>query len=331
MNFMAYVILAISVLLNRVYATEPERMLYANHWMIIEDEIGAYGKLTLDHINNRLVATHNEANTVDFFDIKRNELFVRVSVGAAVDSVYSAVLGNYYISTSKNRIAIISGKTCKLTGFIAVPDKCGEMCLINGLKKLLVLNPKGNSVWIIDLISRKIISEIHLGGRPRCIQLNDVTHLAYIGLPSEKEIICIDSQNLSVVSRMPTGAVAAQSLALDTKNDCLFVAGVDGNLAELNLTNGRVLSLIEIPQGVLQICYDNTLKRIYCASPDWLIVVNENTGTMMIIDRIYTATGATNVAVDLKSHAVWTTFTDGEDSYAKSYAPSIFLDDRMRY
>ena len=56
---------------------------------------------------------------------------------------------------------------------------------------------------------------------------------------------------------------------------------------------------------------------------DKLIIVR-NVDTTIIagltaLGKIATAATAKNVAVDPQTHAVWTTFTNGKDSFAKSW------------
>ena len=75
----------------------------------------------------------------------------------------------------------------------------------------------------------------------------------------------------------------------------------------------------EITTHVDQIAYDAGTKRIFCAGPGQMSVVQATKDGVKFLGNIASAATAKNVAVDPATHKVWTTYTDGTDSYAKSW------------
>jgi len=333
MSTWAYTLAVLYLFTNSALAklAEPDHELYANHWIIIEDISGEYGKLTWDEVNHRLVATHYQTKTVDFFDTNSNALLARTEVGEPIDSGYCAKTGNYYIALNESKIVIISGKTFEKTGYIAIPSKCGEMCIDDTRQECYVLNSEGHSLWVIDISLNKIIYEIKLPGSPQCLLKDVESNFLYVGLDNDKAIYAIDCTSRKIKERLATGSLAPSSILYDKGNANIYASGTDGYLVRFDIKKKRLVDEIKIPLGVKQIAMDPDLGRLYCASPDWLVVIKTNQNTMQILDQIYTATGGTNVVVDLKRHAVWTTFTDGEDSYAKSFTSSEYIDKTIRY
>ena len=50
-------------------------------------------------------------------------------------------------------------------------------------------------------------------------------------------------------------------------------------------------------------------------------VIQETDTGIEFLGNVPTAETAKNVAVDPENHVIWTTFTDGVNSYAKSWRP----------
>ena len=130
----------------------------------------------------------------------------------------------------------------------------------------------------------------------------------------------IDTKSHAVVATWPTApATGPHGLVFDAAHGRIFVAGDNGQLVAIDTQTGKVVARAAITEHVDQIAFDAALRRIYCAGPDWMSVVQATDAGLAPLGKIPTAATAKNVAVDPKSHAVWTTFTDGKDSFAKSW------------
>jgi hypothetical protein len=70
-----------------------------------------------------------------------------------------------------------------------------------------------------------------------------------------------------------------------------------------------------------QIAFDPVKHFVYCAGTDKMSIVDTSASAVATVGEQSTAATARNVAVDPQTHAVWTTYTDGKSSYAKSWMP----------
>jgi hypothetical protein len=68
-----------------------------------------------------------------------------------------------------------------------------------------------------------------------------------------------------------------------------------------------------------QIAFGASSGLVYCAGTDRMSVVRTTGGKVQVLGDVATAATARNVAVDPTTQAVWTTYTDGKSSFAKSW------------
>ena len=106
---------------------------------------------------------------------------------------------------------------------------------------------------------------------------------------------------------------------LDAAHGRVFVSGDNALLVALDTKTGKVMAQAPIVEHVDQIAFDASARRIYCAGPGAMSVVQASEAGLASLGQVETNTTAKNVAVDDKTHAVWTTFTDGKKSYAQSF------------
>jgi hypothetical protein len=92
-------------------------------------------------------------------------------------------------------------------------------------------------------------------------------------------------------------------------------------LAAIDSNTGRTVGSSEIAKAVDQATFDPSTGRVYCACTDQMSVVQETPDGVKFLGNVATAKTAKNVAVDPATHWVWTTFTDGANSYVKSWRP----------
>jgi DNA-binding beta-propeller fold protein YncE len=70
-----------------------------------------------------------------------------------------------------------------------------------------------------------------------------------------------------------------------------------------------------------QIAFDPAKQLVYCAGADKMSIVDTSGDSVATVGEQATAATAKNVAVDPQTHAVWTTYTDGKSSFARSWMP----------
>ena len=292
-------------------------------WIVVEDALGRYGYLTIDAARHRLLGAHVNDDTADIFDLDTNKLIARVEVGPVVGIAVDLRAGRYFASVQDDqRIAIIDGQTLKETGSIGLPNECDAILFDAKDRRIYVTSDGGRTLWAVDPDTRKIVAAITVAAEPGCMAHDAATDQVYLPGTVASQVSVIDTKTNSVVATWPTApALGPHGLALDAARGRIFVAGDNGQLVAIDTKSGRVVASAPIGEHVGQIAFDAEFRRVYCAGPDWITVVQVTDAGLATLDKVYTAATATNVTVDPKTHAVWSTFTDGEDSFAKSWTP----------
>ena len=285
---------------------------------------GSHGKfdfLEIDEAGHRLLGSHTQDGTVDIFDLSTSRLLARPATGAAQDTACDARGGRYFASVSdEKRVAIIDAQTFKITGTVPTDGPLDGIVFDPKNRCVYATHDNGREVWVVSADTAKIVATIAIPGAPEYILYDPATDRIYLNIKTTDEIVVIDPvQNLVVAHWLTAPAKGPHGLAFDPVSRRLFAAGTNGQLVVVDSDDGRIIASVPIVAKVDQIAFDPGLRRIYCAASDVLSVVQETPDGAQFLGNIASAPGAKNVAVDAKTHAVWCTYTDGKNAYAKSW------------
>ncbi len=291
----------------------------------IPNSHGGFDFIEVDQQNSRLLAPHTRNGTLDVFDSTNGKLIKQCSLGATQSLAVDAKSGKYYIAGSdKPRLVTMDIKTLEIVGETA----------LSGPADILTFDPKnhvayvgrddGMEVWAVDVASNKVIATIPIPEGPEGIVYDETSDRVFVNIKKSSVVAVIDPAANKVAATWPTKpAQAPHGLAIDTAMHRLFAAGANGQLIEIDVETGEVVSSAKIASRVDQIAYDPELKRIYCASGSGVMsVVQWKDSGLEVLGFIPTPKGAHSVAVDLKTHMVWTACDDAEKSYILSLKAS---------
>ena len=285
---------------------------------------GSHGKfdfLEIDQAGHRLLASHTADGTVDVFDLATNRLLGRPATGAAQDTAVDTRSGKYFAAVSEEKlVAIIDAKTLKITKTIPTEGPLDGIVFDPKNRCVYAAHDSGKELWVVSADTEKIVATIAIPGAPEYLLYDAVTDRIYLNIKTTDEVVVIDPAKNAIVAHWPTApAKGPHGLALDAVSGRLFASGNNGRLVVIECGTGRVLGSTTITPKVDQIAFDPGLQRIYCAASDVLSVVQATPDGAVFLDNVASAPGAKNVAVDTRTHAVWTTYTDGKNAYAKSW------------
>ena len=175
---------------------------------------------------------------------------------------------------------------------------------------------------MIDPVTAKVVQSIAVAGVPEFMVYDARADRIYLNIKSKDSVAVIDpSQNKVVATWSTAPAVQPHGLALDADNHRIFSAGGTGKLVAIDTATGALIESIDIVPKVDQIAFDAAGGIIYCAGTDKMSVLSTKGGKLASLGAVTTAATARNVAVDPHTRMVWTTYTDGKSSFAKSWLP----------
>lgn len=285
---------------------------------------GKFDFLRVDEKRHRLLAAHENDGTADYFDLATNKLITRVKVGGAVDNAVDPDSKYYYVSVQEDqRVAVLDAASLKEVKSIKVSGPTDAILYEPRNHMIYVTHDEGANVWVIDPATDKVVASVDVPGVPEFIVYDASTDRIYLNIKSADMVAVIDPNTNRTVAQWATApATQPHGLALDGANHRIFSAGANGKLAVIDTGTGKVVTSVNITEKVDQIAFDPNTHVVYCAGPGKMSMVRATGDSVVSIGDFATAATARNVAVDAKTGAVWSTFTDGQSSFAKAWMPS---------
>ena len=282
---------------------------------------GKFDFLRVDPKRNRLLAAHVQDGTSDVFDLKTHSLVARVKVGSAVDTAVDVDSTFYYVSVQKSaRVAVLDAATLKEVNSISMAGPTDAILYEPKNHRVYVTHDEGMDVWVIDAQAAKVVTTIAIPGVPEAMVYDPSADRIYLNIKSKDVVAVIDPSTNAVIAQWPTApATRPHGLALDGASHRMFSAGANGKLVAIDTRSGAASDSIDITAKVDQIALDARGGLLYCAGTDKMSVVRVSDGKLTRLGELATAPAARNVAVDPASRAVWTTYSDGNSSFAKGW------------
>ena len=305
-----------------VHAAESKAILTPDSSVKIADSKGKFDFLEVDSFNHRLLAAHEKDETADFIDLNSGQVLARLKTGPAVGITPDATGSKYYVSVQDDkRLAIVDAVSLKETGSIELPGETDAILFDTKDGCIYVTHDNGEELWAVDAASAKVKATIPMPSGPECMAHDASTDRLYLNSKTTSQVAVISTKTNKVVALWPTApASGPHGLAFDAEAGRIYVSGDNGILVAIDTKTGKVIGNAPITPHVDQIAMDASTKRIFCAGPGKMSVVQATKDGVKSLGDVTTAETAKNVAVDPATHKVWTTYTDGTNSYAKSWS-----------
>jgi YVTN family beta-propeller protein len=289
----------------------------------IPNSTGKFDFLRIDASRHRLLAAHENDGTADYLDMQKGTLIKRLKVGGPVDTAVDADAKLYYLSVQEGeRVAVVDAGSLTEIKSIKVPGPTDAILYDPKNHMIYVTHDNGADVWVIDPASSKVVATIKIPGVPEFMVYDPDQDLIYLNIKTKDTVAVIDPGKNLVTTQWPTGAAAQpHGLALDAANHRIFVAGGGGKLTVIDTKTGAISQTLDIAAKVDQIAFDAASGLLYCAGADKMSVLRATGAKLTSVGELATAATAKNVAVDSATRTVWTTYTDGKSSFAKSWVP----------
>lgn len=284
---------------------------------------GKFDFLRIDSKRHRLLAAHENDGTADFFDLDKKALITRLRVGGAVDTAVDANSDFYYVSVQESeRVAVLDAATLKEIKSIKMPGPTDAIIYVAKNHRVYTTHDNGAEVWVIDPATATVSATIAVPGVPEYMVYDESADRIYLNIKSKDVVAVIDPVSNSVVAQWSTApALQPHGLALQPSTHRIFSAGGNGKLVAIDTRTGAVSANVNIAAKVDQIAFDPAADLIYCAGAGKLTVIHADKQGLSSLGDLETAETAKNVAVDPATRNVWTTYTDGHNSYARAWSP----------
>ena len=330
-------------------ALNQRRILLPNGWSLTP--VGknlSLGDLPLNLVvshNKKLMAVTNNGqstHTIDLIDIEKGTRLDSIIIAKAWYGLSFSEDDRYIYASGghDNRVNkyLISQLKLNLVDSFILGNPWPNMIGTAGLdvdetlhKQLYVVTKEANSLYVIDLMTKKILDKVNLGAEAYTCKLSRDKSRLFISLWGNKKVLVYDVKAKKIVSEIEVGD-HPNELLLNKKGNLLFVANSqDNSVSVINTNNNKILETLHAslypnsPSGSTSngMALSEDEKTLYIANADNnclavfdITVLSKSTSKGFIPVGWY----PTNVKVVGKN--IYVINGKGLSSYANPYGPN---------
>ncbi|GAC1326323.1 MAG: hypothetical protein NVSMB28_22220 [Collimonas sp.] len=240
---------------------------------------GGWDYIAVDSKRDHLFVTRSDH--VQVLDTKSGKVIANIADTAGVHGVAIAQDLNLGF-TSNGRSDTITVfeldslktiDTVKTTG--AGPD---SILYYPPLKRIYSFNRRGQSVTIIDAVTRKVIDTLPISGHPEFAVGDSQGHI-FVNVEDKNEIAVIDAESSKIVKHWAMAPCDGPSgLAIDDKHHRLFSVCGNKKMMVVDSLSGKVVATVAIGEEPDAAAFDPDSGLVFVSNGDGsLTVVHEDT------------------------------------------------------
>lgn len=279
----------------------------------IDDKIhlegdGGWDYLVVDDSTSRLFVSHS--TIVQVVDLKKNKVIATIPDTKGVHGIALVRdLNKGYISNGKDTsVTVFDLKSFKFITKIKVTGNNPDAILYDPFsRRVFTFNGRSSNSTVIDVNTDKVLETINLPGKPE-FSVTDGKGKIYVNIEDKSEVCQINPMSLKIEKTWSVKPGEEPSgMAMDIDDHQLFIVCSNKMMIVLDVYSGKVISSIEIGEGVDGVAYDPALKRIYSSNGDGTLTVvkKENKNTFSVLENFPTQKGARTISLSAKTHRIY--------------------------
>ncbi|HEX4567292.1 MAG TPA: YncE family protein, partial [Vicinamibacterales bacterium] len=267
---------------------------------------GGWDYLAVDATARRLYVSHGTHVVV--VDLDSNKVVGDIPDTPGVHGIAIADdLGKGFVSNGRgNNVTIFDLKTLKTTGTVKTGDNPDSIRYDPVSKRVFTFNGRSNNSTAIDAKTGTAVATIPLPGKPEFSVADGKGHV-YANIEDTNEIVEIDAAKATVTKKYSLSPCDGPSgLAIDTKDRRLFSVCSNRVMAISDPDAGKVVATPAIGAGSDGVAFDPGTGYAMSSNGDGtLTIVGQTGGKWDVLENIATERGARTIAVDEKTHKVY--------------------------
>lgn len=179
-------------------------------------------------------------------------------------------------------------------------------------KRVFTFNARSGDATAVDAKAGEVAGTVPLGGKPEAAQ-TDGSGRVYVNIEDKHQIVEFDSKALKVLNTWPLdNCEEPTGLAIDITHKRLFTGCHSGSMLVVDYENGKVVASVPIGQGVDANAFDPTTDLAFASCGDGTITVahQDSADKYTVVQTITTQRGARTMALDAKTHNIYTVTSD---------------------
>lgn len=277
---------------------------------------GFWDYLTADPAAHRLYVSRGTHVLV--LDTDNDQVVGDIANTAGVHGIAIAPeLGRGFTSNGRDStVTIFDLKSLAEIGRVHVTGANPDAILYDPVtRRVFTFNGRSGDATAIDAASGKVLGTIPLGGKPE-FSAYDGKGSVFVNIEDKSELVRLDASALRETGRWPLAPCEEPSgLAIDRSTRRLFSVCGNRTMVVVNGDDGKILATLPIGAGVDGVAFDDGRKLAFAsAGRDSTITVvrEESPDNFTVLETVPTMAGARTIAVDDRTHKVYTVTAEFE-------------------
>jgi YVTN family beta-propeller protein len=239
---------------------------------------GKMDQLLVDVPGNRLFTTSYGSKSVFVFDLRTHKLIHTIQGIEVPHAVlYREDINRLYVTDGgAGEVKIFNGKTYDLLASVKLLADTDAIVYDPATQYMYVVNGGGDAkmtystISIIDTTKGDKVGEMKIDGVTLdAMEIESSGSKLYVTNVAKTQVEVIDRNTRKVIASWPlTLGKHNVALAFDEAHHRLFVGCRTGQIVVFDTETGKELQALPINQGIDDLVYDPSSKRIYAVCPD---------------------------------------------------------------
>ncbi len=247
----------------------------------------------------------------------------------------------YVSAGNENRILCFSNNNGKLSLADSIelgkpwPVKISPagLCVDDEHKRLYVVTKENNSLYIINLVTKKIIKQVNLPGEAYTCILSPQNKL-YISIWGDEKVLVYDTRKDTVTASIHVGS-NPNDLVFSHNGKCLFVSNAnDNSVSVISVADGKVLETLDAAIYPNSLEGSTTNSVAISADDKTLYIANADNNCLAVFDiskpghsfsKGFIPVGWYPTCVRVVNAKVWVSNGKGFSSKANPFGPNPWL------
>ena len=307
MRYSSLAVIGVVVLSVAIFAAASESLNYQLAKKVVVGGQGGWDYFDVDPDTGNIFIPRDSHILVLDKDLKRVGDISDVDGAHAIS--FAPELKKAFLSTEAS-VSILDTQAMKISGRIDVAGKDPDAILYDKFSnRVFTFNGGGTQdASAIDAASGKVVGTISLGGKPEFAQTDLSGHI-FVNIEDKSQIVDFDATTLRSLHTWALAPCERPSgLAIDVAHKRLFAGCRNQLMAVIDYAKGKVLATLPIGKGTDAARFDagTGLAFASCGQGVITVVREDSPNRFSVVQTIPTESGARTMALDLKTHAIYT-------------------------
>ncbi|HEY7994704.1 MAG TPA: hypothetical protein VID24_10860 [Candidatus Eremiobacteraceae bacterium] len=284
--------------------------------------VSHFDYVTVDAERRRVYAAHSGSNSLTIVNADSGVVLGQVQTGSVHGVAVDEMTGDVFTGDGNSgTVSEVDSTKMTVLNSLDIGHPIDAIAYDPKTGRIFADEDSGSRVFVVDAKSFKLAGTVTIPGRDlEYLAVDPDRPVLYQNIPDHDEYAEIDTQSLAIVKVVETPELTNNHpLQFDDGYREVVVGGKNGVLSVYS-ADGAKVGQTNMPMGVDQCDLDQGTHVLACAGDGKLWTVKiENGAAPRLIDEVDTGHKIHTVAVDPKSHRIWTVWAGPEGDFVQAF------------